>query len=161
MTTDFVGGLAVVVLLLLLARLVVPGLPPQSLAARLTPVDAGLAAAGIAGLVLHCASMFFEPVVSSFPGSAAVISQINSMGPASVIWYAVPSLLLLAGLRRHDTVVLAVLAVALLTVGVTMYNGAALWIHLDAVFAAGVVTAAILFLLVVPPWRTGPESLRR
>lgn len=160
MTTDFVVGFAVVVLLLLLARLMVPGLPPKRLAVRLTLLDLGLAAAGIAGLILHCASMFFEPLVSSFPGSAGVISQINSMGPASVIWYVVPSLLLLAALRRHKPVVLAVLAVVLLTVGVTMYNGAALWIHLDAVFAAGVVTAGILFLLVVPPWRTQPESVR-
>jgi hypothetical protein len=123
-------------------------------------LDVGMAGAGISGLILHCASMFFEPVVSSLPGSAGVISQINLMAPASVIWYAVPSLLLLARLRRQNTVVLAVLAVALLTVGVTMYNDAALWIHLDAVFAAGVVTAAILFLLV-PPWRTRPESPRR
>ena len=144
-------GLAVVVVLLLLTRLLVPGLPPKRLATRLTPAGLGLAAAGVAGLILHCASMFFEPLVSVIPGSAAVITQINAMGPASVTWYAVPSLLLLAGLRRHNTAVAALLAAVLLSVGVTMYNGAALWIHLTAVFAAAVVTSAVLALLTRPP----------
>ncbi|RAX45490.1 hypothetical protein DQ354_10420 [Arthrobacter sp. AQ5-06] len=97
--------------------------------------------------------MFFEPLVSVIPGSAAVITQINAMGPASVAWYAVPSLMLLAGLRRENKAVSALLAAALLTVGMTMYNGAALWIHLAAVFAAVVVTSAILLLLTRPPRR--------
>ena len=154
MSTEYVAGLAVVVVLLLLTRLLVPGLPPKRLATRLTPGDLGLAAAGLAGLILHCAAMFFEPLVSVIPGSAPVITQINAMGPASVAWYAVPSLLLLAGLRRHNTAVAALLAAALLSVGVTMYNGAALWIHVAAVFAAVVVTAAILALLTRPPRRT-------
>lgn len=154
MSTEYVAGLAVVVVLLLLTRLLVPGLPPKRLATRLTPGDLGLAAAGLAGLILHCAAMFFEPLVSVVPGSAPVITQINAMGPASVAWYAVPSLLLLAGLRRHNTAVAALLAAALLSVGVTMYNGAALWIHLAAIFAAVVVTAAILALLTRPPRRT-------
>ncbi len=153
MSTEYVVGLAVVVLSLLLSRLLVPGLPPKRLATQLTPVDLGLTAAGLAGLILHCASMFFEPLVSVIPGSAAVITQINAMGPASVAWYAVPSLLLLAGLRRGNKSVTALLAAALLTVGVTMYNGAALWIHLAAVFAAVVVTSAILLLLTRPPRR--------
>jgi hypothetical protein len=154
MSTEYVAGLAVVVVLLLLTRLLVPGLPPKRLATRLTPGDLGLAAAGLAGLILHCAAMFFEPLVSVIPGSAPVITQINAMGPASVAWYAVPSLLLLAGLRRHNPAVAALLAAALLSVGVTMYNGAALWIHVAAVFAAVVVTAAILALLTRPPRRT-------
>lgn len=154
MTTEYVAGLAVVVVLLLLTRLLVRGLPPKRLATRLTPGDLGLAAAGLAGLILHCAAMFFEPLVSVIPGSAPVITQINAMGPASVAWYAVPSVLLLAGLRRHNTAVAALLAAALLSVGVTMYNGAALWIHLTAIFAAVVVTAAILALLTRPPRRT-------
>lgn len=155
MTTEYVAGLAVVVVLLLLTRLLVPGLPPKRLATRLTPGDLGLAAAGLAGLILHCAAMFFQPLVSVIPGSAPVITQINAMGPASVAWYAVPSvLLLLAGLRRHNTAVAALLAAALLSVGVTMYNGAALWIHLTAIFAAVVLTAAILALLTRPPRRT-------
>ncbi|WP_426997526.1 hypothetical protein [Pseudarthrobacter sp. N5] len=153
MSTEYVVWLAVVVLSLLLSRLLVPGLPPDGLATQLTPVDLGLTAAGLAGLILHCASMFFEPLVSVIPGSAAVITQINAMGLASVTWYAVPSLLLLAGLRREHKAVTALLAAALLTVGITMYNGAALWIHLAAVFAAVVVTSAILLLLTGPPRR--------
>ncbi|WP_427134084.1 hypothetical protein [Pseudarthrobacter sp. S9] len=150
-------SLAAVVLLLLLSRLLVPALPLKRLAARLTAVEFALAASGLFGLILHCASMFFEPLVAAIPGSAPVIGQINSMGTASVIWYVVPSLLLLTGLRRQNVVALALLAAALLAVGVTMYNGTALPIHLNTVFAAGVTTAAIMFLLVVPPWQTEPE----
>ena len=154
MATEYVAGLAVVVVLLFLTRLLVRGLPPKRLATRLTPGDLVLAAAGLAGLILHCAAMFFEPLVSVIPGSAAVITQINALGPASVAWYAVPSLLLLAGLRLQNAAVVVLLAAALLSVGVTMYNGAALWIHLAAVFAAVVVTSAILTLLTWPPRRT-------
>ena len=79
------------------------------------------------------------------------------MGTASMIWYVVPSLLLLRGLRRQNVVVLAVLAAALVAVGVTMYNGTAISTHLNTVFAAGVVIAAIMFLLVVPPWQIKPK----
>ncbi|WP_223986301.1 hypothetical protein [Arthrobacter sp. NicSoilB8] len=70
--------------------------------------------------------MFIEPLVSIIPGSTAVITQINAMGPASVAWYAVPSLLLLAGHRRQKAAVTALLDAALLNVRVTMYNGTAL-----------------------------------
>jgi hypothetical protein len=154
MSTEYVAGLAVIVVLVLFTRLVVPGLPPKGLATRLTLGDLGLAVAGVAGLILHCAAMFFEPFVSVIPGSTAMITQINAMGLASVAWYAVPLLLLLAGLRRQKAAVTAVLAAALLSVGVTMYNGAALWIHLAAVLAAVVATPAILLLLTRPPWRT-------
>lgn len=157
MSTEFVVILAAVALLLLLSRFLVPGLPPKGLAARLTTWDFSLAAAGLLGLILHCASMFYQPLVASIPGSSAVISEINSMGTASMIWYVVPSLLLLRGLRRQNVVVLAVLAAALVAVGVTMYNGTAISTHLNTVFAAGVVIAAIMFLLVVPPWQIKPK----
>ncbi|MDI3212535.1 hypothetical protein [Arthrobacter sp. AL12] len=159
MPSEFVVILAVVALLLLLSRLLVPALPLKGLSARLTTLDFSLAAAGLLGLILHCTSMFYRPLVASIPGSTAVISQINSMGTASVIWYVVPSLLLLFGLRRQNFVVLTVLAAALAAVGVTMYNGAALSTHLNTAFAAGLVIAAIMFLLVVPPWQIKPELL--
>lgn len=153
MSTEYVVGLAVVVVLFLLMRLSVPGLPPQRLTVRLTRGELSLTAAGLGGLILHCTSMFFEPLVSVIPGSTVVINQINAMGPASVVWYAVPALLLLAGLRRQKTAVVALLTAALLSVGVTMYNGEALWIHLTAISAAVIVTSAILALLTLPPRR--------
>ncbi|MET3919094.1 hypothetical protein [Arthrobacter sp. UYEF20] len=160
MPTEFAVGLAVVALLLLLLRLLVPGLPPVGLAVQLAAVDFALAAAGLLGLMLHCASMFYQPLVAFIPGSAAVTEQINSMGTASVIWYVVPALLLLAGLRRQKPVVLTVLAASLLAVGLTMYSGGPLSIHLAAIFASGVVTAAIMFLLVLPPWQVQPRPHR-
>ncbi|RJT76926.1 hypothetical protein D6T63_15820 [Arthrobacter cheniae] len=111
---------------------------------------------GVLGLILHCASMFFRPVVAAIPGSGSVISQINSMGTASMIWYTVPALLVLVGLRRQQWIALILLAGSLLAVGVTMYNGTVLSTHLDTIFAAGVMIAATVFLLSAPPWQREP-----
>lgn len=140
-------------LILLILRLVVPGLPVNRLARRLTRLDLALTLLGVLGLVLHCASMFFRPIVAALPGSDTVISQINSMGTASMVWFAVPALLVLVGLRRQHWAALVLLAASLLAVGLTMYNGTALFTHLDTIFAAGVMIAATLFLLSQPPWR--------
>lgn len=153
MPTEFVARLALLALLLLLCRFVVPGLPPKRLARRLSAVDLAAAAVGLLGLVLHCASMFFEPLVSQVPGTAGIISQINAMGLASMVWFVVPSVLLVVSLRRQTYPSLAVLTCAIAAVGVTMYNGAALWVHLTAIFAASVVISGILFILTLPPWR--------
>lgn len=152
MSAAFVLTLAGVSLILLILRLVVPGLPVNRLARRLTRFDLALTLLGVLGLVLHCASMFFRPIVAALPGSDTVISQINSMGTASMVWFAVPALLVLVGLRRQHWAALALLAASLLAVGLTMYNGTALFTHLDTIFAAGVMIAATLFLLGQPPW---------
>lgn len=153
MSTGFVVTLALVFLLMLLSRLLVPGLPLRRTATRLTALDFTLATVGLIGLVLHCASMFYRSLVASVPGTADVISQINSMGTASMIWYIVPSLLLMAGLRRQNVVALFVLAVALIAVGVTMYNGTPVPTHVNTIFAAATAIGAITFLLVIPPWQ--------
>ncbi len=152
MSAAFVLTLAGVSLILLILRLVVPGLPVNRLARRLTRLDLALTLLGVLGLVLHCASMFFRPIVAALPGSDTVISQINSMGTASMVWFAVPALLVLVGLRRQHWAALVLLAASLLAVGLTMYNGTALFTHLDTIFAAGVMIAATLFLLSQPPW---------
>lgn len=152
MSTSFVGTLAAAVVTLLVLRLVLPGLPPRRVSRRLTWLDLGLTVAGVLGLVLHCASMFFRPLVAAIPGADGVISQINSLGTASVIWYVVPALLVMVGLRRQHWVGLVLLAVSLVAVGITMYNGTALSTHLDTIFVAGLMIAATMFLLSIPPW---------
>ncbi|MHA7294313.1 hypothetical protein [Arthrobacter sp. HLT1-21] len=153
MSTGFMVALALVLLLMLLSRLLLPGLPLSRTATRLTALDLVLAAVGLMGLVLHCASMFYRFLVAAIPGTADIISQINSMGTASMIWYIVPSLLLITGLRRQNAVALVVLAVALIAVGVTMYNGTPVPTHVSTIFAAAVIIGAIMFLLVIPPWQ--------
>ncbi|WP_026550654.1 hypothetical protein [Arthrobacter sp. Br18] len=152
MSTSFVLNLTGVAFTLLVLRLVIPGLPLQRVTRRLTPLDLGLTVLGVLGLILHCTSMFFRSVVAAIPGSGSVISQINSMGTASMIWYAVPALLVLVGLRRQHWAALTLLAASLLAVGITMYNGTALSTHLDTIFAASVIIAATVFLLTAPPW---------
>lgn len=153
MSTPFVLTLAGTALTLLILRLAVPGLPLRRFTRRLTPLDLLLTVLGVLGLILHCASMFFRPVVAALPGAGDVIGQINSMGTASMIWYAVPALLVLIGLRRQYWVALLLLALSLLAVGVTMYSGTALTTHLVTIFTAGVMIAATVFLLSAPTRR--------
>ncbi|WP_218221863.1 hypothetical protein [Nesterenkonia sp. Act20] len=160
MSNSFVVALAAVVLALLVLRLVIPGLPPRRVARRLSWLDLFLTVIGVLGLVLHCASMFFRPLVAAIPGTDGLISQINSLGTASVIWYVIPAVFVMVGLRRQHWIALVSLAAALLAVGITMYNGTALSTHLDTIFVAGLMIAATVFLLSMPPWaRTRPRSL--
>lgn len=160
MSNSFVVALAAVVLALLVLRLVLPGLPPRRVARRLSWLDLCLTVIGVLGLVLHCAAMFFRPLVAALPGTEGLISQINSLGTASVVWYVVPALAVMVGLRRQHWIALISLAIALSAVGITMYNGTALSTHLDTIFVAGVMIAATVFLLTIPPWaRTKPRSV--
>ncbi|MDJ0351441.1 hypothetical protein [Pseudarthrobacter sp. PH31-O2] len=151
MSNEFLLSLAAIAGVLLVIRLLAPAVPHARLARRVTPGELVLAVAGVAGLVLHCGAMFFGSVVAAIPGTGSVIAQINAMGTASILWYVLPAALLLAGLRRQQLFAVVVLAVALLAVGVTMYNGAPLATHLVTIYAAAVVIAAIMFLLVLPP----------
>jgi hypothetical protein len=153
MSTEFVLALAGVVLGLVILRLKAPGLPFTRSARRLTPLGLTAVGVGALGLILHCTSMFFPQVVAAIPGTQGAISQINSMGAASMVWFAVPALLVLAGLRRQNLGALVLLAAALLAVGITMYNGSPASIHLATIFAAGIVLAATVLLFGIPPWQ--------
>ena len=61
-----------------------------------------------------------------------------------MVWYVVPALLVVTGLRRLPSLALAGVVVALLAIGVTMYNGGPLDTHLIAIFSGVVVLAAVL-----------------
>ena len=138
MSLAFVVALLVAVLLTAVVGLAVPSLRGRS-APRL--FDAAVAALGWLGLALHCGAMFARPVVARVQGSARYVDGVNAMGSASVALYVVPAVLLLVGLRRSRRAVGGACALALLAVGVTMYDGSSLSTHLVTIFAAVVLAA--------------------
>jgi hypothetical protein len=155
-STSFVLSLSIVIVLVLGARFLISALPSRRHARPVTFADAVLAGVGLAGLGLHCGSMFFGPVVDALPGAGVAISEINAVGTASIVWYAVPAMLVMFGLRRQHPAALAAVALALTAVGVTMYDGGSLSTHLTAIFVSVVVLAAVASTLVLPPRRSSP-----
>ena len=162
MSTPFLLSLAGVVVVVLGARFLSAGLPLRGLARRITLTDAALIVAGAIGLAFHCVAMFFRRVVDPLPGADAVISDIRALGTSSIIWYVVPAVLVLLGLRRVHPAALAVAALAFVAVGVTMYDEGPLDIHLAAIFTSVVILALIPATLVLPPSRhlTGASDAR-
>lgn len=162
MSTPFLLSLAGVVVVVLGARFLSAGLPLRGLARRITRPDAALLVTGAVGLAFHCVAMFFRRVVDPLPGADAAISDIRALGAASIIWYVVPAVLVLLGLRRVHPAALAVAALAFVAVGVTMYNDGPLDVHLASIFASVVVLAVVTATLVLPPTRhlTGASDPR-
>jgi len=148
--------LAAIVAGLVIARLILPQLP-VSRAIRLRPVEAALLALGVLGLVLHCAAMFARPIFEAVPAVMPLVDAINALGLASVVLYVVPAVLVLVALRRVHPVSWAVLAILLAAVGVTMYNGGALSVHLVAIFVAVIWLALVVVTLVIP-WSRRPGA---
>ena len=136
-----------VVVLAVGARFLLPHLPLRRHAVPTSPADLTLLGIGMLGLVLHCTAMFTRPLVEWIPGPA--VDQIAGMGTASVIWYLVPAVLVAVGLRRQRIAVQAVVTLALVAVGVTMYNGGSLGVHLAAIFLLVVVLAIVSSALIV------------
>lgn len=135
-------------------RFLLPGLPLSRVRA-LAPVEWAIAVVGMLGLVLHCTSMFALPLVAWIPGSEPVTRAINGLGIASIIWYVVPAVLVVAGLRKVPPIVLVVDVLALAFVGITMYNGSPLALHLTSILTLIVVLAVTLsgFVTVRRPMR--------
>ncbi len=151
MSTSFVLSLIAVVAIVLCARLVLGGLPLSNFAKRLSVGDAVMSGIGLLGLAFHCGAMFFTGLVKAIPGAQGPVETINALDTASIVWYVVPAVLVLAGLRRlHWSGVVAV-SLALIAVGVTRYNGGPLDVHLATIFAAVVVLALVAATLVLPP----------
>jgi hypothetical protein len=153
MSNAFVLSLAAAVVLVLAARLLVAPLPSRRHARVITLPEALVAAAGIGGLALHCGSMFFPSVISALPGTGRAMSDINGLGTASILWYVVPAALVMIGLRRQHPAAVATVALALSAVGITMYDGGSLNVHLTAIFVSVVVLAGVVSALVLPPWQ--------
>ncbi len=153
MSAAFVVSLGIVVALLIGARLVFANLPVRRVATRLTAADATLFGVGVAGLIFHCVVMFFPRLIEPLPGSDPVMLDISALGTASIIWYVVPVGLVLAGLRRQYPVGLVMAALSLVGVGITMYNGGSLQVHVFAIFMAALLIAGVAAALVIPPWQ--------
>jgi peptidoglycan/LPS O-acetylase OafA/YrhL len=95
--------------------------------------------------------MFFTSLAERVPGSDSVIQDIRALGTASVVWYVLPAIAVLLGLRRLPWSALGLAAFALLWIGITMYNGGSLDRHLVAIWMGVALLAAVLAALVMPP----------
>lgn len=152
MSGGYLTALGLVVVALLGARLLV-GAVPLAAAEAPTRVEAGALGVGILGLVFHCGAMFFRATFIRIPGADGAISTINAMNLGSQAWYVVAAVLVTVGLRRQKPYVLAVLGLGLVAVGVTMFNGGPVRVHLVTIFAMVTLLAATLALLVRLPAR--------
>lgn len=148
MPNSFLWSLTLVVVALLGARLLLALLPLRSVARPLPLPDMGLVVVGALGLVLHCAAMFYPSAVEALPGTEGVIIDIQAMGTASIVWFVVPGILVVVGLMRQHPVAPGVVALALAAVGVTMYGGSTLSVHLASIFFFTVALAAVASALV-------------
>ncbi len=137
---SFVLTLVAVVVVLLILRLTVRALP-LAWARSIRPRDAVAAGLGVIGLVLHCVAMFNRPLIDGLPGADPYIVAVNGMGGASIALYVVPAVLVLVGLHAQRLPWLVLLAAALLAVGITMYDGGSLAVHLTSIFVAVVLLA--------------------
>ncbi|MEO7059544.1 MAG: hypothetical protein ABI083_07495 [Lapillicoccus sp.] len=140
-------ALVAVVVVALTLRITLRQLPLVAAKAISGPQAAALAV-GVIGLVAHCGAMFFTGVVSSVPGSGPYVDAVNGMGTTSQILYAVPALLVVAGLWRVGRPALSVVVVLLVVVGVTMYDGGPLTVHLTAILLVVVALAMTVAGLV-------------
>jgi hypothetical protein len=154
MTAGFSISLAVSAALIVLARIVVPQLPVTSRAVRLSILDAVLVGVGVLGLLFHCTAMFSRGLYDGASALQSFVGLVNAMGGASIVLFVVPALLILIGLRRQQRGALAVLSLTLVAVGVTMYAGGSLQLHLAAIFAATIALVALVSLFVLAPRRT-------
>ncbi|WP_143544652.1 hypothetical protein [Salinibacterium xinjiangense] len=145
-------------LLLFGARAALPGIPWKRYARPSSWVDIGLIALGAAGLVLHCVAMFYPSLIETIPGTGGYIQAVDGMSTASIVLYIVPAVIVLAGLRRQRPLALTLVAVTLIAVGVTMYDGGPLNVHLVAITAAALSLAFTTALLVLRPQRTGDRA---
>ncbi|QNE45654.1 hypothetical protein F1C58_01080 [Glaciihabitans sp. INWT7] len=151
MTAGFSISLAVVCALIVVARFVLPQVPLARAGVRVSATEVAFLGLGIVGLTFHCTAMFFRQVFSGMPAVRPLVDAVNGMGAASIALYVVPAVLLLIGLRRQHRIALAVMTLALIAVGLTMYLGSPLRLHLASIFLAVVLLVGVLSLLVRGP----------
>jgi hypothetical protein len=138
MSTGFLLVLVALPAVLFALRLTTAALPSRH-AHPIGRIDAVLLVLGTLGLVFHCTAMFFPEQTALVPGTDAAAAAVNRFGTASVLLFVVPCVLVLVALRRVRSPVLAVLAVTLAAVGITMYTGSPLDVHLATIAAAVLV----------------------
>jgi len=151
MSSRFLLSLIGVVAGLLAARAFFPGLPLRGKSRQLSRAQAALGSAGVLGLTFHCGAMFFRRTVALLPGTDAVSDDIRALGATSMMWYLAPALFVVLALRSQHPVAVASAALALTAVGITMYDGGSLQIHLITIFVSVLALGAIVATLVLPP----------
>ncbi|MBW0092872.1 hypothetical protein I4I73_22035 [Pseudonocardia sp. KRD-184] len=123
-------------------------------------VELGVAGLSVLVLAFHCAAMFFGAWVDAIPGAGAPADAVRAMGIASHWAYWLPATILLLAWRRVWWPALALLFVALLGVGITMFWPYPLTTHLAWLAAAIVVSLFISTALLrsVPPANSHPGA---
>lgn len=151
MPLSFSVTLLAIFVALALARIVLRALPLPSRARSFSGVDTVLVIIGTAGLILHCGAMFYRSVIAAVPGMEGYIHTVNQLGFGSVTLFVIPSLILLVGLRRQQRLAVTLLCLALVAVGITMYDRGPLGIHLTTIFVSATLLAFTLALFVHRP----------
>lgn len=147
MPPSFVVSVALIALGLVALRLI--GLFPVLAAARpLGRVDALVAFIGALALFYHCLAMFFPDLGRAVPGGPALVPVIDDLGVVSAILFVLSALVLLVGIRRLHPLTVGLNALGLVAVGVTMYDGGPVAVHLAAIAVEAVVLAVTLTAFV-------------
>ncbi len=152
MPSSYVVSLVLLVAVAVTLRLLLGGRLRARGSVRASRWDAVLVLLGWLGLTLHCGAMFYRSTVEAVPGTDALVEAINAMGTASVVAFVVPAVLVLLGLRRARRWMLVGVVAALTAVGVTMYNGASLEVHLATIVGAAVLLALTSVDLFAGGW---------
>lgn len=147
-------SLVLAVVTVVAARLLLAARSRSIRASRASRSDALLVVLGWLGLSFHCSAMFYRAAVDWIPGVGPLVNAVNAMGVTSAAAFVVPAALSLLGLRRTRPWLIGSVAVALAAVGITMYNGGSLGVHLGAIFCA-VVLMALATAELVSDWRAG------
>lgn len=116
---------------------------PSRRAHTMSGLDLALLVLGAVGLVFHCTAMFFPEQTALIPGTDPAAAAVTDFGTASMLLFVAPSVLVLVALRRVWPPALVVLALTLAAVGITMYNGSPLDLHLSTIAAAVLVLSSV------------------
>lgn len=141
MSTTFLLGLLAIPAVAFVLRLTTA--LPSRRAHTMPGLDLALLVLGAVGLVFHCTAMFFPDWTALVPGTDPAAAAVNDFGTASMLLFVTPSVLVLAALRRVWPPALVVLALTLAAVGITMYNGSPLGLHLSTIAAAVLVLSSV------------------
>ncbi|WP_411284521.1 hypothetical protein [Lapillicoccus sp.] len=141
MSTTFLLGLLAIPAVALALRLTTE--LPSRRAHTMPGLDLALLVLGAVGLVFHCTAMFFPAQTALVPGTGPAAAAVNDFGTASMLLFVAPSVLVLVALRRVWLPALVVLAGTLAAVGITMYVGSPLDLHLSTIAAAVLVLSSV------------------
>ncbi|HEV8056390.1 MAG TPA: hypothetical protein VGP51_07880 [Nocardioidaceae bacterium] len=151
LTPAYWWTLLAVSLALLALRPLLSRWPLEGRATRLTVAEALLLLLGLAVLGFHCSAMFFPDATAAIPGTDGASSAIRALDVASMVWFVVPAGFVVLALRRLWWPALSAVVLGLAAVGVTMYDGGPLDVHLVTLFVTVALLALVASALLRPP----------